>query len=180
MPHQYHEHWPLVVVRLPSCPTLCNPMERSMPAFPVFQYLPELVQIHVHWVGDAIQLSHSVPPPSPPALNLSQHQGLFQWVGSLYQVARVLEPQLQHQSFQWSYWSQNLTPVLLPLDSDHHDYFPVRKSCRQMDLTGNATALSHLVDIFAWMIRNKKGLFKMWIRDSQRPHRQEGTWDQLG
>ena len=56
MPHQYH-HWPLVVVVwLLSCPALCNPMECSMPAFPVFQYLPEPAQIHVHWVGDAVQL----------------------------------------------------------------------------------------------------------------------------
>ena len=61
--------------------------------------LPEFAQIHVHWVGDAIQPSHPLLSPSPPAFNLSQHQGLFQWVSSLNQVAKVLE--LQHQSFQW-------------------------------------------------------------------------------
>ena len=62
---------------------------------------PELAQTHVHWVGDAVQPSHPLLSPSPPAFNLSQHQGLFQWVSSLHQVAKVLELQLQHQSFQW-------------------------------------------------------------------------------
>ena len=64
--------------------------------------LPESTQTHVHWVGDAIQPSYPLSSPSPPALNLSQHQGLFQWVSSSYQVAKVLEFQLQHQSFQWT------------------------------------------------------------------------------
>ena len=84
-----------------SCPTLCNPMNRSTPGLPVHQQLLESTQIHVHWVGDAIQPSHPLSSPSPPALNLSQHQGLFQCVNSLHQVAKVLEFQLQHQSFQW-------------------------------------------------------------------------------
>ena len=74
-------------------------MECSMPDFPVLHHLPESAQTHVHWVGDAIQASHSLSPPSSPALSLSQHQGLFQWVGSSHQVAKVLG--LQHQSFQW-------------------------------------------------------------------------------
>ena len=69
--------------------------------FPVLCHLPELAQTHVHRVGEAIQLSHPLLSPSPPALNLSQHQGLFWWISSLNQVARVLELQLQHQSFQW-------------------------------------------------------------------------------
>ena len=68
--------------------------------FPVHHQLPELTQTHVHWVRDAIQPSHLLSSPSPPAFSLSQHQGLFQWVSSLYQVAKVLELQLQHQSFQ--------------------------------------------------------------------------------
>ena len=63
---------------------------------------PEFTQTHVHWVGDAIQSSHPLPSPSPPAFNLSQHEGLFQWVSSEHQVAKVLELQLQHQSFQWT------------------------------------------------------------------------------
>ena len=84
-----------------SCPTLCNPMDCSMPGFTVFCYLPELTQTPVHWVGDPIQPSYILLSPSPPSPNLSHHQGLFQWVGSLYQVAKVLGLQLQHQSFQW-------------------------------------------------------------------------------
>ena len=69
-------------------------------SLPVHQQLPELTQTHVHWVGDAIQPSHLLSSPSPPAFNLSQHQGLFQWVSSSHQVAKGLEFQLQHQSFQ--------------------------------------------------------------------------------
>ena len=66
---------------------LCNPMDCSMLGSSVLHYLPEFSQIHVHWVCDAIWPSHPLSPPSPLALNLSQHQGLFQWVGSSYQVA---------------------------------------------------------------------------------------------
>ena len=73
----------------------------STPGFPVHHQLLELAQTHVHRGGDAIQPSHPLSSPSPPAFNLSQHQGLFQWVSSLHQVAKVLEFQLQHQSFQW-------------------------------------------------------------------------------
>ena len=80
-----------------SCPTLCDPMDCSAPGFPVLHYLPEFVQTH----GDAIQPSQPLLPPSPHALNLSQHQDLFQWVSSSHQMAKVLELQLQHQSFQW-------------------------------------------------------------------------------
>ena len=77
--------------------TLFHSMNRSTPSFSVLHYLMELAQTHVHWVGDAIQPSHPLSPPSPQALSLSQHQGLFQYVGSSDQVAKVLE--LQHQSF---------------------------------------------------------------------------------
>ena len=74
-----------------SCLTPCDPMNHSMPGLPVHYQLPEFTQTHVHWVGDAIQPSHPLLSPSPPTFNLSQHQGLFQWVSSLpkYQVARV-------------------------------------------------------------------------------------------
>ena len=76
-------------------------MNRSTPGLPVHRQLPEFTQTHVHWVSDAIQPSHSLSSPSPPAFNLSQHQGLSQWVNSLHQVVKVLELQLQHQSYQW-------------------------------------------------------------------------------
>ena len=85
-----------------SCPTPCNPLNRSIPGLPVHHHLPELTQIHVHRVGDAIQPSHPLSSPSPPVPNPSQHQGLFQWVNSSHEVAKVLEFQLQHQSFQWT------------------------------------------------------------------------------
>ena len=78
-----------------SCPTLCDPVNCSMPGLPVHHQLPEFTQTHVHWVGDAIQPSHPLSFLSPPALNLSQHQCLFKWVGFSYQVAKVLEFQLQ-------------------------------------------------------------------------------------
>ena len=85
-----------------SCPTLCNPMNRSMPGLPVHHQLLEFTQTHVHQVSDAIQPSHPLSSPSPPAPNPSQHQHLFQWVNSLHEVAKVLEFQLQHQSLQWT------------------------------------------------------------------------------
>ena len=85
-----------------SCPTLCDPMDHSMPRFPVLYQLQELAQTHVHWVGDAMQPSHPLSSPSPPASNPSQHQGLLKWINSLHEVANVLEFQLQHQSFQWT------------------------------------------------------------------------------
>ena len=74
-----------------SCPTLCDPMNQSTPGLPVHHQLPDFTQTHVHRVSDAIQPSHPLSSPSPPALNLSQHQGLFKWVSSSYRVAKVLE-----------------------------------------------------------------------------------------
>ena len=83
------------------CLSLCDPMDFSTPGFPIHYQLLELAQTHVHRVSDAIQPSHPLSSPSPPALNPSQHLGLFQGVSSSNQVAKVLEFQLQHQSFQW-------------------------------------------------------------------------------
>ena len=84
------------------CPTLWDPMKCSMPGLPVHQQFPESTQTHVHRVDDAIQPSYPLLSPSPPILNLSQHQNLFQWVSSSHQVAKVLEFPLQHQCFQWT------------------------------------------------------------------------------
>ena len=83
-----------------SCPTLCDPMDCSTPGLPVHHPLPESTQTHFHWVGDATLPSCPLSSPLPPALNLSQRQGLFQWVSSSHQVAKVLEFQLQNQSYQ--------------------------------------------------------------------------------
>ena len=98
-----------------SCPTLCKPMDCSMPGFPVHHKLRELVQTHVHGVDDATQPSHPLSPSSPPAFNLFQHQDLFQWVSSSHQVAKVLQFQLQHQSFQW----------IFRTDLNIQDWFPL-------------------------------------------------------
>ena len=83
-----------------SCLTLCDPMNHSMPGLPVHHQLPEFTQTHVHRVGDAIQPSHPLLSPSPPAPSPSQHQGLFQRVNSSHEVAKLFEFQLQHQFFQ--------------------------------------------------------------------------------
>ena len=89
------------------CLTLCDPVDCSTPGLPVHHQLPELTQTHVHdlfhhvhGVSDDIQPSYTLSSPSPPAFNLSQHQGLFKLVSTLHQVAKVLELQLQHQSLQ--------------------------------------------------------------------------------
>ena len=84
------------------CLTLCDPMNCSTPDLPVHHQFPEFTQTHAHWVGNAIQPSHPLSSPSPPVPNPSQHQGLFQWVNFLSEVAKVLDFQLQHQSFQWT------------------------------------------------------------------------------
>jgi len=76
-----------------SCPTLCDPMNHSTPGLPVHHQLPEFTQTHIHRVSDAIQPSHPLSSPSPPAPNPSQHQSLFQWVNSSHEVAKALESQ---------------------------------------------------------------------------------------
>ena len=84
-----------------SCPTLCDPMDCSMLGIPVPHHLLKLAQVQVHCIGDAIQSSHPLKRSSPSALDLSQHQELFQWVSCLHQMTKILEFQLQHKSFQW-------------------------------------------------------------------------------
>ena len=81
--------------------TLCDPIDCSTPGLPIQCQLLEFAQTHVHWIGDVIQPSDHLSFPSPPTFHLSQHQGLFKWVSSSHQVSKVLECQLQHQSFQW-------------------------------------------------------------------------------
>ena len=82
-------------------PILCDSMDCSTPGFPVLHHLLEPAQTHVRWVGDAIQPARPLSSPFPPVFCLSQYQGLFQWVSFLHQMAKILELQLQHQSFQW-------------------------------------------------------------------------------
>ena len=83
------------------CPALWHHVDCSTTGFPVHQQLLKLDQTRVHWVSDTIQPSHHLSSRSPPAFNLSQHKGLFQWISSSHPVVKVLELQLQHQSFQW-------------------------------------------------------------------------------
>ena len=86
-----------------SRPALCEPINSSSPELPVHHQLVESTQTHVHWITDSSQPSHSLSSPFLPALKLSQPQGLFKWVSSLHHVAKVLEFQPQHQSFQWTF-----------------------------------------------------------------------------
>ena len=109
-----------------SCPTLCDPMDCSTPGFPVHHRLPELAQTHIHQVGDATQPSHPLSFPSPPAFNLSQHQGLFQWMSSLHQVVKVLELQLQH------YFPSNEYPGLISLRIDWLDLLAVQGTLKSL------------------------------------------------
>ena len=123
-----------------SCQTLCDPVNRSTPGLPVHHQLPELAQTHVHPVSDAIQPPHPLSSPSPPASNLSQHQGLFKWVSSSHQVAKVLEFQLQHQSFQWALRTDLLYDGLVgsscsPRDSQESSPTPQFKSINSLVLS---------------------------------------------
>ena len=120
----YHHYLILFSSVTQSCSTLCNPMDCSMPGFSVHHQLLDFTQTHVHRISDAIQPPHPLSSSSLPSFNLSQHQGLFQWVNSLHQVAKVLEFQLQHQ-LQHSAWMQ--------ISMNIQDWFPlgltVRSAC---------------------------------------------------
>ena len=121
----------IVAVQSLSRIQLFDPMDCSMPGFPVLHHLLELAQTHVHWVGDTTQPFHPLSSPSLPAFDLAQHQGLFQWLGSSHQVAKVL--QLQHQSFQWIFRIDFLLDLLVwspcsPRDSQESSPTPQFKS----------------------------------------------------
>ena len=102
LPNLQHSMTSVFSSVIQSCLTVRDPMEHSTPGLPVHHQLPEFTQTHVHWVSDAIQPSHPLSSPFPSTFNLSQHQGLFQWVSFSYQVAKVLEFQFRDQSFQWT------------------------------------------------------------------------------
>ena len=126
--------FPLVVVKLLSQVQLSathTAMGCSMPGFPVLHYLLDFAQIHVHWVSDAIQPPHPLTPPSPPALTPSKHQVFSQWVISSYHVTKVLELQLQHQSFQWIF------------RTDFLDWFDLLASPRDSRESSSTTVWKH-------------------------------------
>ena len=126
MPYQYSSD-------AQSCRTVCDPMDCSTPVLPVHHQLTEFTQINVRWVGDAIQLSHPLSSPSLPPFNLSQHQDLCKWVCSSHQVPKVLEFQLQHQSFQWTLrtdlpWDGRVGSPCSPRNSQESSPTPQLKS----------------------------------------------------
>ena len=131
-----------------TCLTLCNPMDCNIPGFPVLYHLPEVTQTHAHWFGVTIQPSHPLSPLSPPTFNLSQHQGLFQWVGILYQMAKILELHLQYQSFQWVFRIYLFQDGLVgspchPRDSQESSPTPQFKSINSSVLSFLIVQLSH-------------------------------------
>ena len=125
-----------------SCPTLCDPMNYSTPGLPVYHQLPEFTQTRVHRVGDAIQPSHPLSSPSPPAPNPSQHQSLFQWVNSSHEVAKVVEFQLlasvlpkntqDWSPLEWTGWislqSEGLSRVFSNTTVQKHPFFGTQLS----------------------------------------------------
>ena len=108
-----------------SCLTLCNPMNRNTPGLPVQHQLPEFTQTHIHRVSDAIQPSHPLSSPSPPAPNPSQHQNLFQWVNSSHEVAKVLE-------FQFSIIPSKETPGLISFRMGWLDLLAVQGTLKSL------------------------------------------------
>ena len=122
-------------------------MDRSTPGLPVHYQLLESTQTHVHWVSDAIQPSHPLSSPSPPAFNLSQHQGLFKWVSASHQVAKGLEFQLQHQSFQWTLRTDLYNGLVgspcNPRDSQEYSPTPQFKSINLQHSAFFTVQLSH-------------------------------------
>ena len=108
-----------------SCPTLCIPINFSTPGLPVYHQLPEFTQTHVHWVGDAVQPSHLLLSPSPPTFDLSQHQGLFQWVSSSHQVAK-------YWSFSFSISPSNEYSGLISFRMDWLDLLAVQGTLKSL------------------------------------------------
>ena len=138
---------------------LCDPMDCSKPGLPVHHQLPELAQTHIHWVSEAIQTSHPLSSTSPYTFNLSQHQGLFKWVSSSHQVAKVLEFQLQHQSFQWTprtdlLWDGLVGSPYSPRDS--------QESSPTQFKSINSSAFSFLYSPHMWTIKNSESHIHTW------------------
>ena len=159
-----------------SCLTLCDPMDSSTPDFPVFHYY-EFAQTHVHWVGDAIQPPHPLSSPSPPALKLSQHQGLFQWVNFLHQVTKVLEFQLPASFLPmniqgWfplgligliSLLSKRLSRVFSSTTIWKHQFSgaqPLEPSCIYTSLDSNHKHLNH---VFYELLRTHNNLLNIYF-----------------
>ena len=182
------------------CLTICDPMDCSTPGFPVLHHLPELAQAHVLWVCDAIQPSHPLLSLSTPSFNLAQHQGLFQWVHSSHQVAKVLEFQLHHQSIQWIFstdsfrmdWLdllaiQGTRKSLLQHTVQKHQFFVIQLSHPYMT-TGKTIALPRrtFVDKVMSLIKGYPYINIEWsescsvVSDSLQPRRLHSPWNSPG
>ena len=114
-----------------SCPTLCNSMDCSKPGLPVHCQLPEFTQTHVHWVGDTMQPSHPLSSPSPPAFNLSQHQGLFQWRPKYWSFSFSISPSKEHPgliSFRMDWLNLLAVQGILKSTVQKHQFFGAQLS----------------------------------------------------
>ena len=148
-----------------SCPTLCDSMDCSTPGFPVHHQLLEFTQTHVHWIIDAIQPSHPLLSPSP-AFSLSQHQGLFQWVSSSHQVAKILKFQLQHQSL-------NEYSGLISFRMDWLDLFAVQGTLKS--LLQHHTSKASILQYWAFFIVQLSHLYMTTWKN----HSFIGPWRRL-
>ena len=134
-----------------SCPTLCDHMDYNTPGFPPQHQLPKVAQTHVHQISDDIQPTDPRSSPSPPSFSLFQHQGLFKWVSSSHQVAKVLAFQLQHQSFQWIFRVDFLEDWLVwspcsPRDPQESSPTPKFKSINSLALSLHGPTLTSIHD----------------------------------
>jgi len=139
-----------------SCPTLCDPMDHSTPDFPVYHQLLELAQTHIHWASDAIQPSHPLSSLSPPAFSPSHHEGLLKWVSSSHHVAKVLELQLQHQSFQWIFRTDFLLGWTgwISLQSKRHSRDFSNTTVQNHQFFGTQLSLYSNSHIHTWLLEN--------------------------
>ena len=126
-----------------SCLNLCNSMNHSTPGLPVQHQLLESTQTYVHWICDAIQPSQPLSSPSPPALNLSQHQGLFQWVGSSHQVAR-------YYSFSFSISPSNEYSVFISFKIDWFDLLEVQETLKSLGVVPSPLAFARAASWQLW------------------------------
>ena len=149
----------------PVCLTLCDPMDCSTPGLPVPHHLLRFAQVHVHCFGDAIQPSHPLMPSCSSTLNLSQHQGLFQWASCSHQMTKILEFQLQHQSFQWVFrvdfpWDLLVWSPYCPRDSKKSSPAPQFKGINSLTLhllygPPLTTVHDHWEDQGTWCVSTK-------------------------
>ena len=153
-------------------------MNHSTPGLPVHHQLLESTQTHVHWVGDAIQPSHPLSSPSPPALNLSQHQGLFKWVSSSHQVAKVLDFQLQNQSYQWTPRTDLPQEGLVGKKAKRlsEEALQIAEKRREAKGKGEKERYTHLKAEFQRIGRRDK---KGFLSDHAKKQRNTGEWERL-